>query len=80
MKKLIALVALLSVFGVAPVVWAEGGEGEDVTEYNFEDDIVTGDLVRPDGEMALARQGGRYRSLHAAQSGLPGAVSGDAVA
>jgi len=28
------------------------------TEYSFDDDTVEGDLVRPDGEMAMSRRGG----------------------
>jgi hypothetical protein len=37
--------------------------GGQTTTYNFDDDIVQGDLVRPDGEMALARRRGRQTSL-----------------
>lgn len=37
--------------------------GGQTTTYNFDDDIVQGDLVRPDGEMALARRRGRQSSL-----------------
>jgi len=33
------------------------------TEYSFDDDVVTGDLVRPDGELTVVRQRGRQRSL-----------------
>ena len=60
---------ILSVFAVfvvvviaAPVAWAEDFGG-NTTEYNFDDDIVEGDLVRPDGEMAMARRRGRQSSL-----------------
>jgi hypothetical protein len=43
---------------------AQGGGGvAQTTTYDFEDDIVQGDLVRPDGEMALARRRGRQSSL-----------------
>lgn len=37
--------------------------GEEVTSYDFEDDLVTGDLVRPDGEMLSVRSGGARSSL-----------------
>ena len=33
------------------------------TEYSFDDDVVTGDLVRPDGELTVVRKKGRERSL-----------------
>lgn len=33
------------------------------TTYNFEDDLVTGDLVRPDGELLRVRRRGRQSSL-----------------
>lgn len=35
----------------------------DTTEYTFEDDVVTGDLVRPDGELTVVRKRGKERSL-----------------
>ena len=31
--------------------------------YDFEDDLVTGDLVRPDGEQLIVRRRGRRASL-----------------
>jgi len=33
------------------------------TTYDFEDDLVTGDLVRPDGEQLIVRRRGRRSSL-----------------
>lgn len=33
------------------------------TSYDFEDDLVTGDLVRPDGELLNVRRRGRRASL-----------------
>jgi hypothetical protein len=33
------------------------------TEFDFEDDIVEGSFVRPEGEYLDARRGGRYSSL-----------------
>lgn len=58
------LVALA--LGFALVVAAPAAQAEqfaNTTEYDFDDDIVEGDLVRPDGEMALARRRGRQSSL-----------------
>ena len=33
------------------------------TTYDFEDDLVSGDLVRPDGEQLIVRRRGRRASL-----------------
>ena len=33
------------------------------TEYDFEDDVVEGSFVRPEGEYLDARRAGRYASL-----------------
>lgn len=45
----------------APAPAARGG-GES-TSYDFEDDLVQGDLVRPDGENLLVRRRGARESL-----------------
>jgi hypothetical protein len=42
---------------------AAGAGGGDATTYDFEDDLVSGDLVRPDGEMLSVRRRGRRSSL-----------------
>ncbi len=59
------ILGFLAVFVVvviaAPTAWAE--DFDNTTEYNFDDDVVEGDLVRPDGEMAMARRRGRQSSL-----------------
>ena len=39
----------------------EGGGGQ--TSYDFEDDLVQGDLVRPDGENLMVRRRGARESL-----------------
>jgi len=39
------------------------GGGGDATTYDFEDDLVTGDLVRPDGELLNVRRRGQRNSL-----------------
>jgi len=33
------------------------------TEYDFEDDTITGDLTKPDGEFLSSRERTRHRSL-----------------
>jgi len=45
----------------APAAAPAAGAGE--TSYNFEDDLVTGDLVRPDGELLSVRRRGNRASL-----------------
>jgi hypothetical protein len=66
MRKYIASVGALVVLGasllVAAPVFAQEGGG-DATTYDFEDDLVTGDLVRPDGEMLNVRRRGSRASL-----------------
>jgi hypothetical protein len=42
---------------------AAGGGGENTTSYDFEDDLVQGDLVRPDGENLMVRRRGARESL-----------------
>ena len=42
---------------------AGGGGGSDATSYDFEDDLVQGDLVRPDGENLMVRRRGARESL-----------------
>lgn len=41
---------------------AQAQDGE-ATTYDFEDDLVQGDLVRPDGELLNVRRRGRRASL-----------------
>jgi hypothetical protein len=68
MKKLLTVIGFLglSLF-LAPAAMAQdaggGGGGEAATTYDFEDDLVTGDLVRPDGELLNVRRRGRRASL-----------------
>jgi hypothetical protein len=52
--------------GVALLLGAQTSiaqEYAEKTEYSFDDDVVTGDLVRPDGELTVVRKKGRERSL-----------------
>ena len=56
MKKLLSI--------LAPAAGAStGGGGGDATTYDFEDDLVQGDLVRPDGENLMVRRKGARESL-----------------
>jgi hypothetical protein len=42
---------------------APAAGGGDATTYDFEDDLVQGDLVRPDGENLMVRRKGARESL-----------------
>jgi hypothetical protein len=65
MKKLSALVLSVLLLGgfVASVSAQEEGGGAAATTYDFEDDLVQGDLVRPDGENLMVRRRGARESL-----------------
>ncbi len=60
MKKLQALV-IVTLLSIASAVFAQ--DQGDATTYDFEDDLVSGDLVRPDGELLNVRRRGRRSSL-----------------
>ncbi len=64
MRFVVGLLAIVAICVLAvPDARAEDDFGANTTEYNFDDDVVEGDLVRPDGEMAMARRTGRRSSL-----------------
>jgi hypothetical protein len=66
MKMRTILLALAMSSLTVPALAQEATEpaGEPAaTEYNFDDDLVEGDLVRPDGEMLNVRRRGRRGSL-----------------
>jgi hypothetical protein len=70
MKELLTLVLVGALaLAAAPAVAqdapapAAGGGGGDTTTYDFEDDLVQGDLVRPDGENLMVRRRGARESL-----------------
>lgn len=60
----LSLALLLANVGMAAAQEA-GGEpaGGGETAYDFEDDLVQGDLVRPDGENLMVRRRGARDSL-----------------
>jgi hypothetical protein len=61
MKNLtIAMVIGAASLFVAPV---QAQDDENMTTYDFGDELVAGDLVRPDGEMLSVRRRGRQSSL-----------------
>ena len=59
------LLAAPELFAQDAAAGAGGGAGAStqVTEYDFDDDLVTGDLVRPDGELVGARRKAKVSSL-----------------
>ena len=60
MKKL-QIVALISCFCFPALGMAQ--DDAEATTYDFEDDLVSGDLVRPFGELLNVRRRGRRSSL-----------------
>lgn len=66
MRKLIVLALVLGMVGWTATGFAqeeEGGGGGAATTYDFDDDLVQGDLVRPDGENLMVRRRGARESL-----------------
>jgi hypothetical protein len=66
MSRLCKVAIVVAVFSgsAAPVVAQDGQRGGgEATSYDFEDDLVQGDLVRPDGENLLVRRRGARESL-----------------
>ena len=62
MKRVIGVLAGLVFLLATGTAFAQVTYAEK-TEYSFEDDVVTGDLVRPDGELTVVRKKGKQRSL-----------------
>jgi hypothetical protein len=63
-KRLLTLAFALSVLSVPALAQdAAPAGGENTTSYDFEDDLVQGDLVRPDGENLMVRRKGARESL-----------------
>jgi hypothetical protein len=66
MKRLVGFIIggmFLAFAGVALAQGPGGVQYAEKTEYTFDDDVVTGDLVRPDGELTVVRKKGKQRSL-----------------
>jgi hypothetical protein len=70
LRNFLAIVFIMVSFLSAASVSAQ--EYAEKTEYSFDDDVVTGDLVRPDGELTVVRKRGKERSLiHVRQHFIP---------
>jgi hypothetical protein len=67
MKKLIALLSLVMLVGVAAADDKKGGGGGDkggkVKVYDFSGDTIEGDLVKPEGSTVDARDFAKHSSL-----------------
>ena len=66
-SKFISQMLVFAALIAAPTMWVAEVQAQDAppseTTYDFEDDLVTGDLVRPDGEQLIVRRRGRRASL-----------------
>ena len=62
-KLIVGMVFGLVALFATPVFAQDADNSGAETTYDFEDDLVTGDLVRPDGEMLNVRRRGRRSSL-----------------
>jgi len=49
--------------GMALLAAPAAAQEDNTTSYDFEDDLVQGDLVRPDGENLMVRRRGARESL-----------------
>ena len=65
MKKLtlFAVFAALTMLSSASAMAQNAPAQGEATTYDFDDDLVTGDLVRPDGEQLNVRRRGQRNSL-----------------
>ena len=66
MKKLIALLALVMLVGVAAADDKKGGGdkgGGKVKVYDFSGDTIEGDLIKPEGSTVDARDFAKHSSL-----------------
>ena len=61
-QTLVITALTLATVWSASVVQAQDIPSSETT-YDFDDDLVTGDLVRPDGEQLIVRRRGRRASL-----------------
>lgn len=54
---------IFAILGLLFVVSSASAQDDNATNYDFEDDLVQGDLVRPDGENLMVRRKGARQSL-----------------
>ena len=63
MRRILGVLVGVLIFLATGIAQAQGVTYAEKTEYSFDDDVVTGDLVRPDGELTIVRKKGKERSL-----------------
>jgi len=67
MSKFISQALVFAVLIISSSIYGFDAQAQSApaseTTYDFEDDLVTGDLVRPDGEQLIVRRRGRRASL-----------------
>jgi phosphoserine phosphatase len=63
MRRIVSIITGVLFFLATGIASAQGVQYAEKTEYSFDDDVVTGDLVRPDGELTIVRKKGKERSL-----------------
>lgn len=64
MKKLLTLTMCIGMVAATGLMALPAAAQDDnTTSYDFEDDLVQGDLVRPDGENLMVRRRGARESL-----------------
>jgi len=63
LQTLVFIGLLAAIAVISPPAARAQSERAPETTYDFEDDLVTGDLVRPDGEQLIVRRRGRRASL-----------------
>lgn len=71
MRRFILFLAL-GLWATASAAWANEPtiEYEQVTELNFDDDTIEGDLTRPDGELVEAKRKVNHTNLIKIRSGF----------
>ena len=66
-RKILMSLAVLSVLGIGvavrPAFAADDVQYKKETKYDFDDDMVEGDLVRPEGEMIGSAGKAKHSSL-----------------
>jgi hypothetical protein len=76
-KQLFALFAGLTLFSASGIALAQKAPEPSVTYkqktvYDFDDDLVEGDLVRPEGEFVDSRKAAKHSSLiHIRENFIP---------
>jgi hypothetical protein len=63
MKKAFGIAGFIAITALSGMAFAQDKADDKATTYDFDDDLVTGDLVRPDGELLSVRRRGNRASL-----------------